>query len=123
MRPATDRRLARGQFLRTLITVALAACASMNKEASDSVKPEANPLLQSQEGRNEIVARCQNTAAERWPGAQYVSFAQGRLTSTGTDGNAEYLGAMEVTSQASISQRFRFVCQIQPDGSLDIRFL
>jgi hypothetical protein len=108
----------------SLIALALAACASMSKSANDAVsQPEQNPLLQSLEGRNEIVTRCQNTAAERWPGAQYVSFAQGRLTSTGTDGNAEYLGAMEVTSTASISQRFRFVCQIQPDGSLDLRFL
>ncbi len=87
------------------------------------VGTEPNPLLQSREGRMEIVSRCQTHAQARWPTARTVNFAEGRLTNVDADGDAKYLGAIEVISQGGLAQRFRFVCQVQPDGAVDLRFL
>ena len=132
--PSTDRRTRAPQGAILLAAFALAGCTTLSngwRDFSDTVSngwqsvtgTEPNPLLQTQEGRLEIMQRCHTRAQARFPAARSVTFAQGHLTNTGTDGDAEYLGAIEVTSPAGQAQRFRFVCRIQPDGALDLRYI
>jgi hypothetical protein len=84
---------------------------------------EPNPVLQTSQGRMDLVQRCNAEAQARLPMAQSYLFAAGHVTNIDNNGAAEYLGAVEVTSQANISQRFRFVCHVQPNGALDLQYL
>ena len=113
--------LRRGLLALTALGLALGAagCESMHS----AVSAEPNPLLQSAQGRMDLVQRCNAEAQARMPMARSYLFAAGRVTNIDTSGAAEYLGAVEVTSQANISQRFRYVCHVQPDGRLDLQFL
>ncbi|MBI1779208.1 MAG: hypothetical protein HYR63_28065 [Proteobacteria bacterium] len=126
--------LAKRGLLLALLSAPLMACESA-RDAWRSVSStaeetwgslagtEPNLLLQSREGRVEIASRCQSKAQIRWPNAQSVRFADGHITNSGTDGDAEYLGAVEVVTPAGGLQRFRFVCTVQPDGVVGLRFL
>ncbi len=102
-------------LLLCLAAAGLAACDTWHEATGD--KP--NPFLQSAEGRAQIIQRCNAKAAERWPDAGQIIFARGQLASD----SADYVGAVEVVSQAGISQRFRFACQVQPDGAVSLQFL
>ena len=111
--------------------LSLAACASAGlmlptagcETIHSTVSAEPNPLLQSAQGRMDLVQRCNAEAQARMPMAQSYVFAAGRVTNIDVSGAAEYLGGVEVTSQANISQRFRYICHVQPDGTLSLQFL
>jgi hypothetical protein len=102
-----------------VLALAIGGCERMNT----AVSGEPNPLLQSAQGRMDLVQRCNAEAQARMPMALSYHFAAGRVTNIDTNGAAEYWGAVEVTSQVNIQQRFRYVCHVQPDGKLDLQFL
>jgi hypothetical protein len=120
--PPIDAAAFRRRLALALSAAALLVAAGCERIES-SVKPEPNPLLQSAQGRMDLVQRCNAEAQARMPMARAWVFAAGRVTNVDTSGAAEYLGAVEVTSQANISQRFRYICHVQPDGRLDLQFL
>lgn len=97
--------------------------ASLALVACQDIRPmigAANPLLQTAEGRREIVSLCHEAVQERIS-ADSVRFAQGMIVNTDDYGDARYHGAVEGNA-AGYLRRYSFICTVQASGTVDLFF-
>jgi hypothetical protein len=80
-----------------------------------------NPLLQTREGRREIVSLCHDAVRERMANADSLRFAAGQIINTDDFGDAHYHGAVEGLTGGQI-RRHSFICTVQPAGAIDVLF-
>ncbi|MBM3533312.1 MAG: hypothetical protein FJX60_09795 [Alphaproteobacteria bacterium] len=80
-----------------------------------------NPLLQSREGRREIVSLCHEAVQERVANVDNLRFAIGNIANTDDFGDARYHGAVEGMSGGH-PRRLAFICNVQPSGAVDVVF-
>jgi hypothetical protein len=86
-----------------------------------SVGYGANPLLQTREGRREIVSLCHDAVQDRVANVDSLRFAVGQIANTDDFGDARYHGAVEGVT-AGYPRRFSFICTVQPSGVVDVVF-
>jgi hypothetical protein len=96
--------------------IALSACGSIQFDNAP------NPLLQSREGRREIVNLCHDAVKDRVADGHTGRFARGQITNSDDYGEARYMGALEVVSAAGVPRRFPFLCVVQPSGEMEVMF-
>jgi len=104
-------------FALGVAVVGLAAC----QDVRSAVGSGANPLLQSREGRREVVSLCHEAVQDRVANVDNLRFAIGQITNTDDFGDARYHGAVEGVSGGS-ARRFSFICTVQPAGVVDVVF-
>jgi hypothetical protein len=95
----------------------LVAC----QDARSMVGSNANPLLQTREGRREIVSLCHEAVVERTGNYDNHRFAVGNIINTDDSGDAIYHGAVEGLSGGH-ARRFAFICTVQPSGAIHVLF-
>ena len=97
--------------------VGLAACEDLRAAAGTTP----HPLLQTREGRREIVSLCHDAVQERIANVDSLRFALGQIANTDDYGDAKYLGAVEGLT-AGNPRRYSFICTVQPSGELNVVF-
>lgn len=95
----------------------LVAC----QDVRSMVGSNPNPLLQTREGRREIVSLCHDAVQERVANVDSLRFAVGNIINTDDFGDAHYHGAVEGMT-AGYARRYVFICTVQPSGALDVLF-
>lgn len=100
-----------------VVALGLVACENVN--AAVGSKP--NPLLQSREGRREVVGICHDAVQERIANLDSLRFAVGEIVNTDDYGEARYHGAVEGVVQG-FPRRYSFICTVQPSGLFDVVF-
>jgi len=104
-------------FARGVALLGLAAC----QDVRSMVGSATNPLLQTREGRREIVSLCHEAVQDRVANADSLRFAVGQIINTDDFGDAHYHGAVEGMS-AGNARRFAFICTVQPSGAVEVVF-
>ena len=89
--------------------------------ACDAVRPTGNPLLQTREGRREVVSLCHDAVQERIANVDSLRFARGEIINSGEFGGATYYGAVEGVASGNV-RRYSFICGVQPSGALELVF-
>ena len=100
-----------------VVALGLVACENVN--ATVGSKP--NSLLQTREGRLEIVGICHDAVQERVANVDSLRFAVGQIVNTDDYGDARYHGAVEGVVQG-YPRRYSFICTVQPSGLFDLTF-
>jgi hypothetical protein len=98
-----------------------AGVALLGLAACDAVRPAGNPLLQSREGRREVVNLCHDAVQDRIANVDSLRFARGEIVNTDDFGEATYYGAVEGLASGN-ARRYSFMCRVQPSGLVDITF-
>ena len=91
------------------------------QDVRSTVGSNPNPLLQSREGRREVISLCHDAVQERVANVDSLRFAAGQIINTDDYGDARYHGAVEGIA-AGYPRRYSFICTVQPSGALDIVF-
>lgn len=100
-----------------VVALGLVAC----ENAASTVGSKPNPLLQSREGRREIVGICHDAVQERVANVDSLRFAIGQITNTDNYGDARYHGSVEGVAQG-VPRRYSFICTVQPSGEYEVIF-
>lgn len=100
-----------------VVALGLVACDNVNS----TVGSRPNPLLQTREGRREIVGICHEAVQERVANVDSLRFAVGQIVNTDDFGDARYHGAVEGVVQG-YPRRYSFICTVQPSGVFDLVF-
>lgn len=104
-------------FALGIAAVGLVAC----ENAASAVGSKPNPLLQTREGRREIVGICHDAVQERVANVDSLRFAVGQIINTDDYGDARYHGAVEGITQG-YTRRYSFICTVQPSGEFEVIF-
>jgi hypothetical protein len=94
---------------------------SISSEVRSVAGMTPNPLLQTREGRREIVSLCHEAVNERVANVDSLRFAVGQIANTDDYGDARYHGAVEGLS-GGLTRRYSFICTVQPSGALEVVF-
>lgn len=108
-------------FALGVAVLSLAACQDFRSEVRTSVGYQNNPLLQTREGRREVVSLCHDAVTERVANVDSLRFAQGQIVNEDDYGEARYHGAVEGVS-GGYARRYSFICTVQPAGAVDVIF-
>lgn len=99
----------------------LVACQDVRQDVLSTVGYQSNPLLQTREGRREVVSLCHEAVTERVANVDSLRFAQGQIVNNDGYGEARYHGAVEGMS-AGYARRYSFICNVQPSGVVEVLF-
>ena len=99
----------------------LVACQDLISDARTAVGYQPNPLLQTREGRREVVSLCHEAVTERVANVDSLRFALGQIVNTDDYGDARYHGAVEGVS-AGNPRRYSFICTVSAAGTVDLVF-
>ena len=77
-----------------------------------------NPMLQSREGRREVVNLCHEAVQDRFGNTDSLRFASGVFP---VIDDPTYWGAVEAHSAGDV-RRFQFICYVYPSGSVELTF-
>jgi hypothetical protein len=77
-----------------------------------------NSLLQSREGRREVVSLCHEAVQDRLSNTDGLRFASGVFPSLD---DPIYYGAVEALAGGDL-RRFSFICHVQPSGAVELVF-
>lgn len=105
------------------LALGLAACdgRSLGSQFRSVTSSAGNPLLQTREGRREIVTLCQDAVRERLAETDTARFARGQIVNEDDYGEARYHGAVESLA-GNASRRMQFICTVQPSGEVEVMF-
>ena len=101
----------------------LAACdgRSLGSQFRSVTSSTGNPLLQTREGRREIVTLCQEAVREQVSESDSTRFARGQIVNEDDFGEARYHGAVEGLA-GNASRRMQFIGTVQPTGEVEVMF-
>ena len=108
-------------FALGVAALGLVACQDFRSDVRTTVGYQANPLLQTREGRREVVSLCHDAVTERVANVDSLRFAQGQIVNADDYGEARYHGAVEGISGGH-ARRYSFICTVQPAGTVDVLF-
>lgn len=108
-------------FALGVAALGLVACQDFRSDVRTAVGYQANPLLQTREGRREVVSLCHDAVTERVANVDSLRFAQGQIVNADDYGEARYHGAVEGISGGH-ARRYAFICTVQPAGTVDVLF-
>ncbi|MSP48813.1 MAG: hypothetical protein EXQ95_05745 [Alphaproteobacteria bacterium] len=108
-------------FALGVAVVSVVGCQDVRHDVRSAAGLSPNPLLQTREGRREIVSLCHDAAQERVASVDSLRFAVGQIANTDDYGDARYHGAVEGVT-AGLPRRYAFICTVQPSGALEVVF-
>jgi hypothetical protein len=101
-----------------MIARAAAAAAFVLGLAGCQIGSAGNPLLQSREGRREVVSLCHEAVQDRLSNTDGLRFASGVFPALD---DPTYWGAVEAHAGGDV-RRFSFICYVQPSGVVELTF-
>jgi hypothetical protein len=101
-----------------IVRASAAALLALGLAACSYISSSGTPLLQSREGRREVVSFCHEAVQDRFGNTDSLRFANGVFPVLD---DPTYWGAVEAHAGGDV-RRFSFICYVHPSGAVELTF-